>query len=291
MIKALQDIDKRWIFLAMAIAVAVPILFQVTFPEKPGKMVMGAFNKIEELPPGSNILVAIDYGPGSQAELDPMATALVSHCCEKGHKLFFVALWATGTKMISKTIDNVIKEEYPQMEYGKDYVNLGFKSGSEGLIIVIGSDIRKSYAADEFGTSLDEIEMTKDIKSIQEMDLILSVSAGTPGTKEWIQYGPKKKGTNTKVPIIGGCTGVQAPLLYPYYPEQMVGLLGAIKGAAEYEAALLKAQDENGKKKYVKFDKPKFREGLRRMAPQLSAHILMVGLIILGNIIFFMQRK
>ena len=32
--------------------------------------------------------------------------------------------------------------------------------------------------------------------------------------------------------MVAGVTGVQAPMLYPYIPEQIPGLLGAIKGAA-----------------------------------------------------------
>ncbi len=283
MMKHLQNLDRRWIFLAMAIAVITPILFQVTFPEKPKKMVLDTFNKVEELPSGSNVLIAMDYDPASKGELDPMATALICHCCEKGHKLYFICLWPAAPEMIEKAIKKVIESEFPEMKYGKDYVNLGYKSGQEGVIVVINTDLRKLYSADEYGTSLDEIEMTKNINNIQEMDLILNISAGQPGTKEWIQYGPNKKGTEKKVPIAGGCTGVQAPLLYPYYPKQMIGLLGAIKGAAEYEDALIKT--------YPQYDKPKFKEGLRRMAPQLSAHLLMVGLIILGNVIFFLQKK
>ncbi len=282
MFEKLQNLDRRWVFLAMAIAVIVPILFQVTFPEKPSPLVLGAFNKVEELPSGSKVLLALDYDPASKGELDPMATALVAHCCRKGHKLYFSTLWPAAPEMISGVIKRVIESEFPDMKYGEDYVNLGFKSGGEGVIIVINTNLRKLYSADEYGTSLDEIPMTKNIKNIQEMDLILNVSAGQPGTKEWVQYGPKIKGTEKRVPVAGGCTGVQAPLLYPYYPQQMVGLLGAIKGAAEYEAALVG--------KYPEFDKPKFKEGLRRMAPQLSAHILMVCLIILGNVIFFMKR-
>ena len=73
-------------------------------------------------------------------------------------------------------------------------------------------------------------------------------------------------------------------LLYPYYPQQMSGLLAAIKGAAEYESLVLG--------KYGRENEPgMYQEGLRRMAPQLSGHILMVGLIFVGNLVYFMARK
>ena len=34
-----------------------------------------------------------------------------------------------------------------------------------------------------------------------------------------------------------------------------------------------------------------YLEGIRRMGPQLVAHLLMIFLIIAGNVIFFLDRK
>ena len=39
---------------------------------------------------------------------------------------------AGGPQMIDEAIRNVIEADYPEMVYGEDYVNLGFKSGGEG---------------------------------------------------------------------------------------------------------------------------------------------------------------
>ena len=62
----------------------------------------------------------------------------------------------------------------------------------------------------------------------------VNVSAGDPGTKQWVQFAATPFGITT----VSGCTGVQAPQMYPYIPEQLAGVLGAIKAAAEYEAAI-----------------------------------------------------
>ena len=72
--------------------------------------------------------------------------------------------------------------------------------------------------------------------------------------------------------------------MYPYIPEQLAGVLGAIKAAAEYEAAIDTAYPT------IK-DNPKAQEAKRRMGPQLVAHSLMIVLIITGNWIFFAGRK
>ena len=84
--------------------------------------------------------------------------------------------------------------------------------------------------------------------------------------------------------MVAGCTGVQAPLLYPYIPQQLPGLLAAIKGASEYESLVMgKYGGEGVSGKYL--------EAQRRMGPQLVAHVLMVLLIFAGNIIYFVERK
>lgn len=281
MLAVLENLDRRWIFLMMAIAVAVPILFGLQFPESASQLAKNVFQEIENLEEGDKVLMAWDYDPSTEGELGPMATAFVRHCCEKKVKMYFLTLLPVGPQMIEKEITNVIKADFPELTYGEDYVNLGYKSGYEGVIKVIVTDLRGLYTTDAGGTNIDQIPMCRGVESVQDMDLVVNVSGSYPGTKEWVQYAATPY---PKIRMVGGCTGVQAPLLYPYIPEQLAGLLGAIKGAAEYESLVVE--------KYLG-DEPdrKYLEGKRRMGPQLVAHLLMIGLIIVGNVIYFQQQR
>jgi len=193
-----------------------------------------------------------------------------------------MALWPVAPALIEENIRKVILADFPDMVYGQDYVNLGFKSGNEGVIKVVITDLRSLYSTDSRGTSIDQIPMCRGITNIQGMNLLVSVSAGYPGTKEWIQYAVTPY--SNKLKIVSGCTGVQAPQLFPYIPNQLPGLLVAIKGAAEYEKLV-------NDKYSGPAPEPKFLEADRRMAPQLVAHLLMIGLIIGGNILYFLQRR
>lgn len=291
MFEIIKNLDRRWIFVMMLLAVAVPILLQLDFPEKESQLVKDAFAEVDSLPEGSDILLAFDYDPASEGELGPMATAFVRHCCEKKHKMYFLALWPVGPQMIDDTIRRVIREDFPNLVYGEDYVNLGFKPGNEGVIKVIVTDLRQLYTTDDKGTGIDSIPMCRRIETIRDFDLMLNVSAGYPGTKEWIQFAATPYPDD--ITIVAGCTGVQASLLYPYIPQQLPGLLGAIKGAAEYEKLVL---DKYGKKSkddpdQIADSEAKYQQGRRRMGPQLIAHLLMIGLIVVGNIIFFIDRR
>ena len=280
LVRKLAELDRRWIFLLMGIAVMVPIIFKTEFPETPTALVQVVFDRVDNLPSGSRILLPFDYDPGSAPELQPMATAFTWHCAKKGHKLYYMALWPVGQQMIDDTVDQVLKRDYPDYEYGVDYINLGFKPGYEGVIKVVASNFKELYTTDARGKAFSDWPINAGVESVRDMDLILNVSAGYPGTKEWVQYAA----TPLNVPIAGGCTGVQAPLLYPYIPNQLFGLLGAIKGAAEYEAALKAKYPEYG-------EDSRYTKGIQRMGPQLIAHCLILALILMGNVIMALNRR
>lgn len=281
----LARIDRRWIFLLIALAVLFPIVVPMEFPEIPTTPVENAFNQIEQLKPGDRVLIAYDYDPGSAPELHPMAIATTWHAAKKGLKIYALALWPFGSLMAQEAL-GLVMADFPEYEDGVDYVNLGYKAGNEAVIKLIVSDLKAAYPNDQAGNSTKDIQLTQEVSSIKQMDLIVSISAGSPGTKEWIQYAC----TPYNIPIIGGCTGVQAPLLYPYYPQQMQGLLGAIKAAAEYEELLARKYPEYAVDQKTGLRRASFTKGKERMGPQLIAHCVILLLIILGNVILGMQR-
>lgn len=284
-VATLRTLDRRWIFLLMLWAVLLPIYYigvtGRTFPEVPGALAQSTFDEIERLNEGDPVLLSFDFDPASAGELAPMATAFTRHAAEKKLKMYFMALWPVGPQMIEETIDKVIRADFPDLVYGQDYVNLGFKSGNEGVIKVIVTNLRELYTTDSRGTAVEEIPMMAGIDNIQQMRLIINISAGYAGTKEWVQYAITPYPT---LRLVAGCTGVQAPLFYPYIPNQLHGLLGAIKGAAEYEKLVV---DKYGGPS----PDPKYLEALRRMGPQLVAHLLIVGLIIVANVMYFGEQR
>src|SRR5262249_10160750 len=96
----------------MALAVAAPILLQIGSDETPSPPTKRLFDRVEELPEGSRILMSLDFDPNSSAELAPMAYAFTRHCCLRGHKIYFMTLWGTGLPMIDMTIKTVVEAEF-----------------------------------------------------------------------------------------------------------------------------------------------------------------------------------
>ncbi len=126
--------------------------------------------------------------------------------------------------------------------------------------------------------------ITSGVENIRQMDLIVSVSGGTPGSKEWVQFAS----TPFNIETVAGTTGVQTSELMPYYPNQLEGVLGGVKAAAEYERLLVEAYPELESKPVAA---PGLFSGTVRMGPQLVAHLLMIGLIVAGNVLYFAVRR
>ena len=93
------------------------------------------------------VLMAFDYDPASEPELQPMATAWLHHAFINDLRVYIVALWPIGQNMAEDTL-NAVLPDYPDRRYGTDFVNLGFKSGGQGVINVILTDIRKMFPTD-----------------------------------------------------------------------------------------------------------------------------------------------
>lgn len=268
-------LDRRWIFLAVALAIAVPMLARARFPEVPGPMSRATFDAIEAVPEGSRILIAFDYDPPSAAELQPMADAILHHCASRGHRIVFMALWPFGRQIADGSIRRILNEFHPEMKEGTDWVQLGFRTGNEGVIKLMSTSLADQYPTDARGVPLSEIPLMQGVGSLRDFSLVVSISGGYPGAKEWVQYG------NGPMPeaftLVSGTTGVQASQLLPYYPSQMEGLLIAVKGAAEYETLVTERYP-------VDRHPERLGQGRVRMGPQLVAHLLVIGLIVLGNV-------
>lgn len=269
-----REVERRIVFLFIAVAVAAPLIFPITFEEKATPVVKSLFDKIENLPEGSKILISYDFDPAMAPEVQPMANAITSHCLAKNHRVIFMSLWATGQSLLSQTLNRYIFPQFPDKVDGVDYVSLGYKAGNEGVLNVIVSDIQKMFPTDVNGIPLDSIELFRDIKSSGDLDLIVALGGGRPGPKEWVLF----VGDPAGVPIGVGVAAVVAPQMYPYYPQQVMGILGGIKGAAEYESEL--------RDTYPRFkDMP--TPGLQMMGPQTLAHMVIMAFIVIGNIAYF----
>ncbi|NNF06736.1 MAG: hypothetical protein HKN21_08245 [Candidatus Eisenbacteria bacterium] len=278
MLQKLGALDRRIIFVLIALAVIIPLAVGLVFPVATTPIVQNIFDSIEALPPGSKVLLTADYGPSTEPENQPMLEAVARHCLEKDLRLYVASIWATGPPMIEQMIGKVIRADFPDLVEGEDWCNLGFKAGNQGVINSAYSDFHNAFPTDARGQAAANIPMLAEVLRLENFDHIVAIGSGFPGVKEWVQFGGDPAG----VPTAGGVTAVEAPLLYPYYPAQLLGLMGGLQGAAEYEAALVKA--------YPKYTESS-RQAIKNMGPQTVAHLVIIAFIVIGNLAYFSSER
>ena len=276
----LGSLDRRIIFLIVGLSVLIPLLKPewVDLPIRPTPESQIVFDEINKLNAGDKMLLSFEYSPSTKPEIHPMAIAILKHLYAKNIQVYGFALWPDGNFMSTEAFSEV-SDDYDK-KYGVDYVNLGYKPGGEAVIKGIASDIRTLYTVDLQGTSINDIPMMKDVVNIEDFDFVFSLSAGYPGSKEWVQYACDPK----NIPLSTGCTSIQVTDIMPYVEnDQIRGILAGMPGAAEYES-LVEAELE----KMEIAVKPGEASGM--MAAQSIAHVVIVLFIIIFYPFLFFLR-
>jgi hypothetical protein len=230
----LLNLDRRVIFVLVALAILIPIIHPLNLPGlKVTAAVRGVYDEIEALPPGSPVLISFDFDPASKPELYPMGVAITRHAFQRGLKVLATSLWITGTGLAEEILHTVAREY--QKVYGEDYVFLGWQPQPVNVIIGLGQDLYKTFPKDHRGNDTRALPVLREVTALKDIRYIVDLAAGTPGVETWVVYGTDKYG----VKIGGGTTAVSEPGLRPFLQTgQLTGLIGAMKGAAEYEALL-----------------------------------------------------
>lgn len=264
----LANVDRRIIFLVIALAVALPLIFPLNLPVHDSREARSYYQAMEALQPGDVIIFSFDYEPDTMAELDPMSLATLRHAFRKDLRVVALTNYPGGPGIAIRILEQTASEYGKQ--YGSDYVFLGYNPDYSATILRMGESIQGTFPTDHSQTPTSEIPLLQEVDSYNDIPLLVTVTASALA-EYWIIWAGGKYDQE----IITGNTAIQAVLIYPYYQTgQLAGFLGGLKGAAEYEKLL---------------DLP--GAGTLGMDAQSMAHLMIVVFILLGNIGFFLQKR
>ena len=270
----LATLDRRWLFLVMGTLVFVPLLAPLGLPIEPSRPSRQFAAAIDAVPDGSCVLMSCDFDPSAKPELVPMTRTALRQLWRKHCRIVVTVLWPGGPALVDQTIESVAGEfrarGVPLVD-GVDYVDLGYKSGNEAVMVLMGQSIHGTFPVDQHGRSTASLPILHDVGNYSSFALLVNISGGYPGTKEWVQ----QVNSRFHLPMVSGCTAVNAPDYFPYLQSgQLRGLLGGMAGAAEYE----KLEGESG-------------PATRGMDAQSLAHVFVAACIVLGNVVYRSQRR
>jgi hypothetical protein len=279
----LEGFDRRWIFMAMGLAIVLPLIFPLGLPASPSPPVKAIYYTLEDLPPGSTVLLSVDLDPASMPELEPFYRAVVKHLKKRGHKIVVLTLWYQAPPLVERWIKESIESvTFPgDRPYRKneDYVYLGFREGKTVVIANLGQDVWSTFAgraAD--GTPLSQIPLMAGLRRLADFPLLVLVSAGAPGAKEYVQQVQSRY----DLKIITACTAVSTTDLAPYYQSgQLLGLAGGMSATAEYEVLVAEMLGTN----------PAEGMGAKALDVLNIGHLVIIAAILFGNAIYFLGRR
>jgi len=265
----IRNIDRRIIFSLIFVAVVWPLMQPMRLPIDVSPPVQTLYDAVEAIPPGSIVMLGADYSPDTMPELQPMVDTFIRHAFERDLRIVVACLWPASPPLV-ETAMGPLAEEYGK-EYGVDYVNLGYMAGGIVTLLGMGASIPDTYPSDYGGTPVREIPLMQEVENFDDIAFVMEVSAGTPGTREWVQQVQGRY----RVVLGSGTTAVGAPNFYPYVQSgQLTGLLGGLKGAAEYETLIGHPGDAT-----------------KGMDAQSVVHALVVAFILLGNVVYLLSLR
>ena len=267
----LMNIDRRIIFVLVFLGVAIPLLVDFYIPIEPTSTVQAVYDEIERVAAidDGTVLLSFSYGASTEPEMQPMARSLVMHCFSRDIKVVAVCLWPEAPGLAQEVLQTSAAEF--GKTYGVDYAFMGYKPGNYSVILNMGQDFHDAFPSDAWGARSNTVPLTRDIRSLRDFDFVIDLAAGDSIEFWWIPFGQEKFG----FPFAGGCTAVMAPDLFPFLQSrQLIGLIGGLAGAAEYEI-LMNRRDS----------------ATEAMRAQSITHLIIIAFILFGNAVFFLTRR
>ncbi len=227
------NVDRRIVFVFVFLALLIPLLFPYAMPCKATRDVLDMYGSIETaMADNKPIFISFEWEPTGAAEHEPMARSIVRHIFSRDGK---IVVMCKGNGQLGEAMHLQLLEDCAQeygKNYGADYVYLAYKPGSSILVINLGESLQSAWPKDSRGEDLDKIPLTRGIGRLSDFGYHIVLCAGLTSVVDWITYGQSPYNLKMGFGVLGNVT----PDVYNYVQSgQVVGLLGGLIGAAQYE--------------------------------------------------------
>ncbi len=266
----------RWlIYLLLALAAVVPFFFPsgvagalLRISKTPAADV---YDLIQALPANSTVLVAFDYEPSVQGEMDLLGNAVVRHLLQRRIKIIALSTFETGPQIAKRVLDSAAtSSKSNSYTYGSDYLNIGFIPGhAAGLasLAVVGLPANTDY---DQHRDIKQYPIAQNIKSTKDIALIIELAGTEQALQDWMEQVQPRIPTR----IIGAVSAAVEPKALVFKrPGQLAGLFSGLMGAAQYEIL----SNQPG-------------QALVSVNAQSAAQMVLILIVVLGNVVHWVSR-
>ena len=242
------------------------------------RQTQNVYEQINTIPEQSLALLVVDYEPSLAEELNAQARTLLQNLMQRQLKILMVSTTLTGPQVVQDIMEELAGQPEFNYEYGEDYINLGYLPGQEASLSLFGRSPLAAVRVDfRDGQDLSSYPVAAGLQDVpqkglgQVIPLVVNLSGNQDNLRIWIE---QVLAANDNVNMIMGVSAGLEPYVYPYLESgQLAGVLSGLTGAAEYEALTGKPG-----------------RAIRSIDSQVAVHLLIVGLIVLGNVGYALKR-
>ena len=282
-----DSLDRRIIYLFVLIALSVPLAMKLSVPPAKMQAADRMYQIVEDavFQPGDIAFVTLDFGPSTKAENEPQSKVAIEHLMRKRipFVLFSQIPYAEPfMKSIPEGVAEQLEKEFPgkSWDYGKDWVNLGFRQGGSLLLQSLPKepDLKAFFATDVNGTALDNFSMLDGFSKFSQIKFLYNFTGSVGVFDRYLEFFSSK---DYRPIFLHGCTSITIPEAYIYIDSgQLQGLLEGLAGAAWYSSLLQKVNLNR-----------EVDDALIVNTGLGVAQLVIIFLILLGNILYFVGRK
>jgi len=185
------------------------------------------YDQLNELPASSAVLMAFDYTPGQNPELEPAARAILENLAARQVNVIALSSNPNGANL-AQTLLAQTKRQYPALTF----VNLGYIPGNEiGLRNLALGWLPANYV-DANGVEWSQTPLAQTVRGMDDLALNILVLGDSTGLNGWMtQVQPI-----VKTPFIAATTAALDPQARIYVnAKQLNASLRGLTGAAELE--------------------------------------------------------
>ncbi len=310
----LQEIDRRILYLILAIAVTVPLWIPAKLPVIPDSTSMDLYGQLMSVPEDKTVFVQSDWTVSTRGESQGHLEALLRILMARRIKFVIYAAADPQAPQVFRNVILGLNQEreargLPPYRQWEDYIDLGAFLNAEGTLNSIGQDVRKLFgprrSADTEGRERPVLEspVLSRVQKIGDAGLYVVVTASAT-----IDVAVQRISGKTKLAAM--TTGVVFPSVLPFYQSgQVVGAAGGLKGV--YDMEFLMANGVNVVSPTGKVEaqfpakaeltapplteiEPKtvtFARGQRYFLSFHAAIVLLIIAVVVGNIGMYKMRK
>jgi len=265
---------RAFLYILLCAAIVVPLVVgghwfgsSIT----PRECVRGAFEAIDALPSGSTVLLAVECDPATADEVEPAVAAVLDHLLERKVSIVGLSTVPSGPPVALQWLEEAAQRA-GGLAYGTDYILLGYLPGEEsalrrmpqGLDVVFPRDYARRQDASQY-------LLIQRANRLSSMGLGIVIGGDHVHVKRWLEQVQAPVG----LPLLAVMTASAEPALSPYYRSgQLLGMVGGLPGAAEYEAL-----------------RQRVGPASESADAQALAYLVVVVAGLLGNVAFLLGRR